>query len=77
MGILDNFRPALRVRPVCLRSSRQGQTDNSPAFQRRVIVAIGMSPAGTADWTAQHFHRCQSFHLNTSIVPSGLGFFTD
>jgi hypothetical protein len=34
-----------------------GQPDNSPAFQRRVIVGIGMSPTGTAEI---HFHKYRS-----------------
>jgi hypothetical protein len=59
------------------RSSRQGQTDNSPAFQRRVIVGAGMSPTGTVERMAHGFGHCQSFHLKTSVVPSGLGFITD
>jgi hypothetical protein len=48
-----------------------GQPENSPAFQRRVIVSIGMSPIGTADWTAQGFRRCQSYHFEKIGRPCG------
>jgi hypothetical protein len=34
-----------------------GQSENSPAFQRRVIVGIGLSPTGTAEI---HFHKYRS-----------------
>ena len=36
-----------RFPPEHARLVPTGQTDNSPAFQRRVIVGVGMSPCGT------------------------------
>jgi len=35
----------------------KGQSENSPAFQRRVIVGGGTSPTGTAEF---HFHKYRS-----------------
>jgi hypothetical protein len=62
------------IRPEAERyTSRQGQPDNSPAFQRRVFAGTGTSPAGTAERTARGFHIGHHFDLQTSVVPSGLG----
>jgi hypothetical protein len=48
-----------------------GQPENSPAFQRRVFVGTGTSPAGTAEWTAHGFPDCPSFHPANLGRPSG------
>jgi hypothetical protein len=50
-----------------------GQPDNSPAFQRRVSVGSGASPAGTVERTAHGFHIANRFILETPVVPPGLG----
>jgi hypothetical protein len=51
----------------------KGQPDNSPAFQRRVIVTTGTSPTGTAERTAHGFQIANRFILKTPVVPPGLG----
>jgi len=60
--------PARRVR---LSSSRQGQPEISPAFQRRVACVKGMSPARTAE---THYHKYRSSYSMGcfSAVPAGL-----
>jgi len=48
-----------------------GQPDNSPAFQRRVIVGISTSPVGTAERTPQCSDHVPLFHLANLCRPSG------
>jgi hypothetical protein len=48
-----------------------GQSDNSPAFQRRVIVGTGTSPAGTAERTPQCSDHVPPFHPANLFRPAG------
>jgi hypothetical protein len=57
-------------RPVRYCSSRQGQPDNSPAFQRRVFAGTGTSPAGTAERTSQCSRHVPPFHPANLCRPS-------